>query len=1204
MVYAGREPNLRFHAYTTDDGLSQNTVSAIAQDKYGFMWFGTWEGLNRFDGYSFRTFRAEPDNRHALSNNRIDAITTDAQGNIWVATGDSSRLFRYNYATEDFSAFPASSVHIALRNALNNYATRKKQAVANAYQWYISSRGLTQRQTTTSARNNHFTERQLPYPLPEKILNVVYADKQNNLWIGSQNQGFAVSYLYNKTFGYLSVDNNSTVKNVIRAVCQDAQQNIWVGTDADGVKLYTRSTTQTSVTPLSGVHDPNIRALLCDHTGLIWIGTKGGLDCYNPATKKISHFEANKPGSIRHPWVFSLIEDSHGNVWAGTYAGLARFDRTTGRFICYPTKGLLHNPHIRFILEDHHHRLWIATEGGGLSCLEHIDAKEQAFRARHYQFEQGNPNSLINNMVLTLAEDANHHIWIGTNGGLCRLNPKNGKFDRFSVANGFPDDLIVGLLHDQQDNIWISHKKGLSCMDSRTLRYRTFTRYDGLQGNEFTQACYRNPLTGELFFGGTNGLNHFFPTQIGLNPQKPTPVFSSLRVMNQNVLPGMVLNNRVICKQSLLMTPRIRLHHDEPNFSIGFSALVYDNPQGCHYKYRLLPFDNEWMYTDARLREATYTHLPQGEYTLEMQAANSDGIWSDKTARIEIELLPPWWLTKWAKLGYLLLLALAGWMVYRYIRTRIEFRNRLMMEQLKNERNEELMNMKLQFFTEISHEFRTPLSLIIDPLQQLLDGKPDENQTHYYYKLMHRNAIQLLELINQLLDFRKIQSDNLVAHPEPMELVEFVRLTAAAFEYKATEMHISFAVKSSEPKILIQLDADKMRKVINNLLSNAFRFTPAYGKITLNIHYSPDHKQVIIEVSDNGAGISSEHLEKIFEAFYQVEDAPQKAGGSGLGLALSRELIRLQGGDIEVESEPGRQTCFRIILPSDSTVTTEPTKALTHTDKITTGKIQTVPPVTTNPEEPAPLLLLVDDNNDIRNYIELHFSTEFQVLTAINGLEGYHKAVAMIPDVIISDIMMPDIDGIELCRRLKTDERTSHIPVILLTARRSDESRIEGYETGADAYITKPFNQQVLRTRVNNLLEQRRALRTLFGQGSSLELHRITVNTTDEEFLKKVVALVEMHLDENGFDADQLAELLKMSRSQLYRKIKALSNRTVHDFITALRMNKAKELLLEGEYSISEIAYKVGYSLHTNFTRTFTKQFGLSPTKFMEQYKR
>lgn len=1201
VLCAGMEPNLRFHTYNTDDGLSQNTVSSIARDKYGFIWIGTWEGLNRFDGYSFRTFRAAPDNHSALTNNRIDAIVTDTKGDIWIATGDSSLLFRYNYTTEDFTAFAPHIVSSTVRRALQNYASDKRHATTKMEQWSITAKGILQQNRFTSTEKYIRSTPSLPYPLSGKTLNVLYADKDSNLWVGTQNNGFAVSYLYNKAIGYLPFENDGSGKSVIRAVCQDRDGNVWAGTDADGVKYYSNGN---KVNSLAGVCNPNVRSILCDHTGLIWIGTKGGLDCYNPTLKRMTHFPANAPGSIRHPWVFSLTEDSKGNVWAGTYAGLARYDRTSGNFVCYPIKGMLKNAHVRFILEDHRARLWIATEGGGLTCLQFSPhSGSNSFIARHYLSEPGNPNSLINNMVLSLAEDATHHIWIGTNGGLCRLNPESGNFDRFSVSNGFPDDLIMGLLCDKEGDLWVSHKKGLSRMDIRNLKYRTFTRYDGLQGNEFTQACYRNPLTGELFFGGTNGLNRFFPAHFNLNLQKPTPVFCSLRVMNQTILPGMSLNDRIVCPQSLLTTRRITLGHNEPNFSIEFSALVYDNPEGCHYKYRLLPFDDEWIYTDARLREAAYSHLPPGLYTLEVQAANSDGVWSDHSARIEIEILPPWWQTLWARLFYLLLVAGTGWMVYRYIRTRIEFRRQLLMEQLKTEKNEELTNMKLQFFTEISHELRTPLTLIIDPLQQLLEGKADDQQTQYYYRLMNRNASQLLELINQLLDFRKIQSNKLVVQPEPMELVEFVRQTALAFEHRADNMHISFSIKSTEPTIRLMFDADKMRKVLNNLLANAFRFTPAYGKISVNIFLSDDRKQVSIAVTDNGAGIAPEHLEKLFEPFYQVEEAPQKSGGSGLGLALSRALIRLHGGDIRVESQPGNGSSFSIILPATIAIEAVSDSAPATFD--TCNPLQTTDyPTEANTEETSPLLLLIDDNDDIRDYIRIHFSREFRVLTAVNGLEGYRTALSEIPDLIISDIMMPDMDGLALCRSLKTDERTSHIPVILLTARQSDESRIEGYETGADAYITKPFNQQLLHTRVHNLLEQRQRLRTLYSEGTPQELKRISINNTDNSFLEKVVALVELQMENPDFDTDQLADALRMSRSQLYRKIKALTNRSVHDFILSLRMHKARELLLANEFSISEIAYKVGFTLPTNFTRSFNKQFGLTPTKFLEKYKK
>jgi signal transduction histidine kinase/DNA-binding response OmpR family regulator len=729
---------------------------------------------------------------------------------------------------------------------------------------------------------------------------------------------------------------------------------------------------------------------------------------------------------------------------------------------------------------------------------------------------------------------------------------------------------------------------------------RNFNQSDGLQGNEFNQnAFYRQPSTGKLYFGGTNGVNAFYPEQIRVNPNKPRPVLTGLRVMNQPVFPGKKINDRVVLKQSLLFAKSIRLHWDERSFTIAYSSLNYDNPKGCRFRYRLREMDRAWNDVDATVREVTYAHLPTGSYRFEVYASNSDGLWSEQPAALDIRVLPPWWLSAWAWTIYVLILVSLAWFVYRFLSARLEYRRNLMHERLLNEKNKELTEAKLQFFTEISHEFRTPLTLIIDPLERLSAGSVPSEKLPQFYQLMNRNARQLLDLINQLLDFRKVQSKTLELNAIHADMVDFVRQVVSAFEQRAQTQQVRLNVLASESSLWMDFDADKMRKIINNLVSNAFKYSPVYGQITVRLNPSgSDH--IRLEVQDNGPGIDPTYQDKIFEAFFQAGDAKKNAYGTGIGLALTKELVLLHGGSISVVSEKGSGCCFVIELPRKQSGVQEP--VTTTIPAASTVFSEPLPEKTT--AEGRPLLLFVDDHADIREYIRLNFGEIYEVVTAMDGLEGFNKAAEIVPDVVVSDIMMDGMDGFELCKRLKSDERTSHIPVLLLTARQTDESRVEGYDLGADAYLTKPFNTEVLASRINNLLEQRQKLQKLFAQGSAMEIRKIPVNITDEAFLNKTVGLIEQHMEDPDFDPDRLAELLRMSRSQLYRKIKGMTNRSVQEFMTSIRMNKALEFLLSGSYSISETAYKVGFSLPTNFTRTFTKHFGLSPSKYLEKHRK
>lgn len=1202
---------LRFNHLGVENGLSQSSVQTILKDKYGFMWFGTWEGISRFDGYSFKVFRANEDDPTALSNNRINAMITDSAQNIWVSTGDHTNLFRFNYEKENFTRFAVSNVSLSIRNKLNKSRIYGiKNAGNSRFTWKLTTNGLLQTDKQTNTQTEYRANRFTPFSLTDNVLNAIYLDDCENLWIGTQNGGINFANLQNNIFDFHAIQTNEKglYDNVVRAICKDKNGNLWVGTDKNGVTVIEQNGKGNSYKHYGAreLVNPGVRMIYCDRFGFVWIGTKGGLDRFDPRTGKFRHYDANKPGSILHPWVFWIMEDHSGYLWVGTFNGIAKYDRERDRFLCYDPKTTIATTAVRVILEDYKHTMWVATEDDGISKIQRDSGSgfAEKLTAKHYRHSQTNQNSLINNMVLTMTEDAYHKLWIGTNSGLCRLDPETEVFTHFSVKNGFPDDLIMGLLSDGKDHIWVSHKKGLTSIDIKTFQLRNYNIHDGLQGYEFTQnAYYRNPKNGEMFFGGTNGLNSFHPDSILANKYKLKPILTALKVMNEAVEIGKKINNRILLEKSLHCTDKITLTWWDKSFSIEFSALNYTNAYSNKYKYMLEGVDTKWVYTDASMRLATYSNLASGKYVFKVFAANNDGVWSDYPAMLEIVVLAPWWFTWWAKSIYFLLICTLLWFVYRFVSARIEFRNKLLMERLKNEKNEELMNIKLQFFTEISHEFRTPLTLIIDPLEQLLSGSSDEEQKQYYYRLMSKNAKQLLELINQLLDFRKLQSRTLPMTFGNADMVAFVKNTATAFNQKAEEQHIRFEIHTSANQLFIDFDTEKMRIILNNLLSNAFKFTPVYGQITVRIGSDEvQNDKITIEVQDNGIGISPEFHEKVFDPFYQVSESKQQIPGSGIGLAFTKELVNLHGGEILLISEKGKGACFRVVIPTkqvyDNTIQQQIVEP-ELSEQITISN-----PSNNEDDSTKPLLLMVDDNVDIRTYFKINFGKKYRIEEAVDGLDGFNKAVETIPDLIISDLMMPGIDGIELCKRLKTDEHTSHIPVILLTARQSDESRIEGYETGADAYVTKPFSSEVLDARITNLLHQRTKLRELFSNTTPVEFRKIAVNVTDEVFLNKVVALIDKNMEATDFDPDILAEQLKMSRSQLYRKIKALTNRTVHDFITTIRMNRAKEYLLSGEFTISEIAYKVGYSLPTNFTRTFTKQFGETPTKYIERHKK
>ncbi|GGA87625.1 hybrid sensor histidine kinase/response regulator [Flavobacterium palustre] len=1188
---------LKFNHLTVNDGLPQNSIHTIARDKYGFMWFGTWCGACRYDGYSFKVFRANDNDSTAFGDNMIEAIVNDSLQNIWIKTGEPDYLYKYSYEYENFKRFPTKNVapYILKRIA------QPKVAENDKYKFTSSESGLLQLNKITGKEKSYKVNYNDPFSINDASIYTTYIDNFENLWIGTRRGGVNHASLNIKAFNYYYADSpgKGLISNEVRAICKDKSGRLWVGTEEMGGTIIETSPQGNKYSYFNNrnfIDNRRVRSLYCDRYGFVWIGTKGGLDKYDPRTKTFKHYAADKkkPGSITNPIIFSVMEDSQGTLWVGTYSGLARYDRINDKFV-YLSPSITGGVQIRVIMEDRKKNLWIATEDKGLTKLIRRSDKLGSFKSIRYVHIEGKDDSLISNRLYSLAEDNAGMIWIATNLGLSRLNPKDNTVKNFFIKDGLPDEIIMGLLFDGKESIWISHKKGLTRMNTKTFELQNFNVNDGLQSNEFNQnACFRDNTSGEMFFGGQNGLNSFFPENIKINKYKPQVVFTRLNVMNQVVQPGIKVNDRVILEKSLLCTKEIILTWWDKTFSIEFAALHYANPEGNKYKYKLEGVDNEWTFTDASMRTASYSQLPSGTYTFKVYGSNSDGIWSDAPASLRIKILPPWWLSWWALVIYTIIGGTIIVFIHKYIMSRIEI-----------SKNEEIHQSKLQFFTGISHEFRTPLTLIIDPLEKILSEKLDKETVNKYHSLMYRNAKQLLLLINQLLDFRKLESGHLTLNKQQSDIVVFVKTAAAAFESRAKDKGIHFSIKSSVSNLNTYFDAAKMNMVLNNLLSNAFKFTPKGGEVSVNIAVpDEENRMLVIKVHNTGEGISEEEQEKVFDIFYQSDNSNIQQEGSGVGLALTKELVELHGGKIVLESKLGQGATFSVFLPiseeeEESKMEFSQQEFIIGEESLLANTVQT-----TDSSDELPLLLIVDDNADIRNYIALNFSNEYRIILATNGSEGLLQAIETIPDIVVSDVMMPDMNGLELCRKLKSDERTSHIPVILLTARQSDESKLEGYETGADAYVTKPFNSNVLKVQIRNLLEQRQRLRELFSKGSAIEIKKIAINVTDEAFLNKVVQHIHENLEDEEFNINTLSELLNMSRSQFYRKIKALTNQSLLDFVTTIRMNKALEYLLSGEYNISETAYKVGYSMSSNFTRTFTRHFGVSPSKYLESIKK
>lgn len=1226
----GQKRKLHFEYLTVENGLVQNTVHGISKDKYGFMWFGTWNGLCRYDGYKFRVYRSVPGDTTSLSSNRIHLIYNDTLGTLWVAAFDSI-VCRYNYETDNFTRYRLSELPREIRDSTNRrVASFFHQTVQGNTAWQIELNVLWQTNLISRERFAYSAGIFDRSELNDDYVFCLYKDDCDVLWIGTSKGGVNKADLNARPFNneYCIVRNGTNWINTPVKALYATSDEIWLGSNSNGLTVVDRRTGQQKSYMEEGtgsrqLASSNVRSLYKDVRGDMWIGYRTGLDKYVSRTGTFIHYTGRDViRQIPNTTFYSIIEDKQGNLWIGGLGAVYRYDRLSDAFELYDLSRYFRGSSAMCILADSKNNLWVGSETSGVIRIERDSGGTRWLDIKHYNYDPGNIHSIADNRIYALEEDEAGNIWVGTSNGLSKIQPTTGDIKNYTVTDGLADQYVSKILSDRQGRIWVSHKKGLSRLDIVTGAIRNYSIKEGFQGYEFLDgAGFRDPATGQMFFGGVEGYVSFFPDRIVVNPYPPLVVLTDLRVLNKSVHIQQEVNGRVILTKPVYLTSEIELTYLDRGFSVEFAGLHYSNPEENQYAYMLEGFDLDWISTDASNRTAVYSNLPTGTYTFKVKASNSDGVWCDAPATLKVTMLPPWWASTGAFFAYMMTVVLLSYGVYRIIVAREKFRNQILIEKLKAEKIEAVDRIKSQFFTNISHEFRTPLSLIIDPLRKLITEKTSVADAEGYHQLMFRNAQRLLRLINQLLDFRKVESGALTLRMQCRDMVFFIRHLISSFDFLASQQNIQLVFT---PPVLIfrmNFDAEKMDKVLINLISNAFKYTPRNGSIQVELvvpdagaNEADDLRWVVIHVRDTGLGIPAAALEKIFDPFYQVEEPGGVGpGGTGLGLALTRELVALHGGRMEVQSELNHGSCFSVYLPFRL-------DELSGSDEIMDKNSSTVSriddaemPVETTPEgvlqedsasdeSGRPIVLLVEDSEDMRLYIKGELENDFLVLEEKDGLSGYEKALEVVPDLVLSDVMMPGWDGLTLCRKLKNDERTSHIPVILLTARQSDEYRLEGYETGADDYITKPFSAVVLRSRIVNLIESRQRLRALFRQGSAFEINKISVNLMDEQFLLKAVRVVEDHLSQSEFGPDLFARQLKISRAQLFRKIKALTNQTVLDFTTTIRLNRAVTLLQSGRYTISEVAFQTGFSEHSNFTRSFVRQFGQTPSGFLKEH--
>lgn len=1203
-------------------------VTAYYIDREGNHWLGTDAGVDKIFASKNESIHYNLTDKTGAKFNAcyIHKIYQDSEMNIWIATRDegvffktisSNSFFQFSYREDDPQSLGSNETY-------DIYETSTGEI-------FISTNGgglnIFNRDLGTFTRiKHHDTDK---FSLLNNNIRSIKEDMQGNLWIVSFQSGVNIKINHPRLFHYYNISTETKLDYQSSTVCSiflDDNGDLWIGTDGGGLKLIDRKqNTIKTFLPDKDIRgsfpDKVVMTIYKDKKGTFWFGTyQGGLVHLDKSTGEFIAYrnEPTNEFSIANNFVTTMLEDRKGNFWIGTMGGgINLFDRNKNQFRAYMNNpddpNSLVDNYINDILEDHNGDIWIATYWG----LSRWNSRYLTFT--NFLSNKTKSNSLSHNSVMCLYEDRENKLWVGTRNGLNLFDPENEDFRFFTDKDGLSGNTIKGILGDDEGFLWISTNRGLTKFDPVSGIAINFSESDGLQGNEFYRNSCHLASTGEMFFGGINGFNAFYPEEVHNRDYIPNLIITGFKILEKEVTIGHAISGRRILEKSINETEKITLKQSDKAFTLELSAIDFITPDNIVFSYKLDGFDENWNYTDVKYPFITYTNLSAGEYQLHIKAANKniiDNIPVVKTLRIKIT--PPFYKTWWAYTFYILFLSLISLYFWRLSIQRVKERNLIKVEKLRREKSEEIHQAKLRFFTNISHEFRTPLTLILGPLEQLLEKKPAIEPFRKQLDIMLINARRMLRLINQLLDIRKIEGGKMKLKAEYSDVVKFISDIIHSFEEYALEKNIDFHFKTNVESFDLWFDPDKLDKILFNLLSNSFKFTPENGKISVEFKINQksgddellNENFVQIAVSDTGSGISEKDMPKLFERFYQAKTKDSYTQGSGLGLSLTKNFVDLHHGKIRVQSEPGVGTSIYIYLPESDKHFSEDEKV--KSDAPASNKYIHISPDAykiesdPKPEVPSnialskPNLLVVEDNIELMNYLQSSCEELFNFHGATNGREGYELAVDILPDLIISDVMMPEMNGFEFCQQVKNHILTSHIPVILLTAKSSTESQIKGFESGADAYISKPFRIDQLIATAKSIIENRLRLREKFNSGKIVS-GEVIKNTTDDKFIQKVIDLINTNIAEQDFGVSELGKELGISRVHLHRKLKATANLSPNEFIRNIRLQKAGELLLKQEFNVSEVCYKVGFNSPAYFSSCFKQYYRLSPKEFMER---
>jgi len=1205
----------KFRKFYEKDGLAGNSVYTVFEDSKGNIWVGTTSGLTKMvlknGHYTFTTFRHNSANSNSISGNSVKAIVEDQQGRIWIGS-ETEGLNLYVPTSNSFIRFKYSPL---LVDGLSNNIIRKMMVAKNGSIWVATMNGLNILDPQTKRFKVYRHDSDNRKSLSDNSIKEIYEDEQGSVWIGTMFGGLNVTHRNTIPFTVYKYNKyrNSISSDIISVIEADAQGNLWIGTEGQGLN-YLDIKTGLFKKYVNDSRDPGslsnntIKAIFKDSKNRIWIGLyQGGLELFIPETGKFKHYphEPRNPNSLSYGYVSSIHEDHQGRLLIGTSSkGLNIFDPEKGTFTLIsdlPTKGLrLSSSYIRFAYQDAKKNIWVGTPKG-LNLLSPGASQFIVF------FRGNHKTNLQSNQLSCIREDHLGNIWIGSlRGGVSLYHPKTRSFTTYTKANGMASDNIIDLLEDNEGNLWISTDRGLTKFDIRQKSFKNYNITDGLPANEFNINSAYKDKSGKLYFGSYNGLVAFTPRDIKENTLVPKTVFSGLKLFNK---PVAINGPDKLLTADISFTKAITFSSDQNIFTIEFQSLNYIQPQRNKYAYKLQGFEKDWNFVN--IPSATYTNLPSGKYKLLVKGSNNDGLWNTTPTSLEICVLPPLWQTWWAYLLYFIIFSALLYFVLRFTQRQQKLESELYYEHLNNERQQELYQMKLDFFTRISHEIRTPLTLIFAPLEKLIRLTKDNPTVNQQVLGIKRNSDRLLRLISELLDFRKIESGNVNLQVSENELVTFCHSIFQTYQGLAEIKNIDYSFNSTEEQLFVYYDRSQLEKVFFNILSNAFKYTPDGGKISFII--TKENDRVKVEIADTGIGIPAEVQSKIFTNFYQVKSSSIAAEGWGIGLALVKNIVELHKGEISVFSEPaighksGKTSLIVSLLLGSTHFNAEELVHAVVLPKTITDALETealVQAETTGLEtllEKKYTVQIVEDNDELRGFIVQSLQNTYHILESVNGLEGWETAIENIPDIIVSDVTMPELNGLELCLRVKQEEKTNHVPVIMLTAMASHVHQINGLEAGADVYITKPFSIEVLELNIKNLLKGREGLKQKYMKQIMLSPRKLEMESPDGKFLNKLMQLVEAKMEDPDFNVGSLVEDIGMSQTVLYKKIKALTGLSIADFIKSQRLKRAAQLLTDHKLSIAEAAYSVGFNDRKYFSKEFRKQFGIAPSAYPQK---